>query len=67
MSAIPPPKPADLEVEDVSGVPVRRSTLGLRSVRALELLGRERELLIEHGNVYYRLRITKNDKLILTK
>jgi hemin uptake protein HemP len=32
-----------------------------------ELFGARREILIEHGGNEYRLRITSNDKLILTK
>jgi hemin uptake protein HemP len=32
-----------------------------------ELLGRGREVIIVHGSERYRLRITANDKLILTK
>ena len=31
------------------------------------LLQGRREVLIKHGNEYYRLRHTRNDKLILTK
>lgn len=31
-----------------------------------ELLGREGELIIEHGGREYRLRLTSNGKLILT-
>lgn len=31
------------------------------------LLGSSRELLIEHGGALYRLRATRNGKLILTK
>ena len=32
-----------------------------------ELFGSEREILIQHGGAYYRLRITHSNKLILTK
>lgn len=32
-----------------------------------ELFGRRRELLIAHAGFLYRLRITQNNKLILTK
>ena len=32
-----------------------------------KLLGGTREVLIRHGGVVYRLRHTRNDKLILTK
>ena len=34
---------------------------------SLRLLGGQRELRIRHGNEIYRLRHTRNDKLILTK
>lgn len=36
-------------------------------VRTEELFGPRRELIIKHGGEEYRLRITKTDKLILTK
>jgi hemin uptake protein HemP len=36
-------------------------------VDSLRLLGGGRELVIQHGNEEYRLRLTRNDKLILTK
>ena len=36
-------------------------------VDSLRLLKGQRELLIRHGNECYRLRHTRNDKLILTK
>lgn len=38
-----------------------------RIVRAEELLGAEREVLIQHGSEYYRLRLTRNGRLLLTK
>jgi hemin uptake protein HemP len=47
-----------------------RATLGegaLRMVRARDLLGAERVLRIEHEGQVYTLRITRNDRLILTK
>jgi len=34
---------------------------------SVQLLGGHRELCIRHGNEVYRLRHTRNDKLILTK
>ncbi|GAB3099409.1 hemin uptake protein HemP [Lysobacter terrae] len=37
------------------------------SVESNALLRGTRELLIRHGNEVYRLRHTRNDKLILTK
>ena len=36
-------------------------------VRTEQLFGREREVIIKHGEEEYRLRITRADKLILTK
>jgi hemin uptake protein HemP len=37
------------------------------SVESVQLLHGQREVLIRHGNEVYRLRHTRNDKLILTK
>ncbi len=39
---------------------------GVRSVTTAELLGEARELLIRHEGREYRLRVTRNGKLILT-
>ena len=39
----------------------------VRSLRATDLFGNARELILEHNGQTYRLRITANDKLILTK
>lgn len=39
----------------------------LREYDSAELLQGEKEVLIRHGNEVYRLRLTKNDKLILQK
>jgi hemin uptake protein HemP len=36
-------------------------------LRSAELFGQAREILIEHGGGYYRLRLTHSNKLILTK
>jgi hemin uptake protein HemP len=38
-----------------------------RTLTSRELLGTAREAVIEHGGEEYRLRITSNQKLILTK
>ena len=43
------------------------SKLQERVVRTQELFGSHREVIIKHGEEEYRLRITKADKLILTK
>ena len=39
----------------------------LRRLKVSELLGGQREAILEHGGQDYRLRITANGKLILTK
>jgi hemin uptake protein HemP len=38
-----------------------------RPLRSSDIMGTQREVWIEHGGQLYRLRITSNDKLILTK
>jgi len=38
-----------------------------RRIKVGELLGNDREAILEHGGQDYRLRITANGKLILTK
>ncbi len=47
-----------------SGTESRRSR---RIITSLELMGSGNELIIEHAGAEYRLRITKQEKLILTK
>ncbi len=41
--------------------------LGMNAISSEELLGGKAELLIQHEGCIYRLRITQNGKLILTK
>ena len=43
------------------------SNARLRRLKVSELLAGKREVILEHGGQDYRLRITANDKLILTK
>ena len=43
------------------------SPAGRRPYLSEELFGNSNELVIQHGNEEYRLRITRNNKLILTK
>lgn len=45
----------------------RARTAAPPEVESVRLLQGQRELLIRHGNECYRLRHTRNDKLILTK
>jgi hemin uptake protein HemP len=65
MSIHPPPPPR-------AGLPraVQTADSGDSSPRIIavaELLGGGREVIIQHGAQSYRLRLTANDKLILTK
>lgn len=48
---------------------VRRSAAadGRRKLDSAALLGRDNELIIAHGSDEYRLRLTRQGKLILTK
>jgi hemin uptake protein HemP len=40
---------------------------GMPCVRSEDLIGKDREIVIEHAGAHYRLRITRANKLILTK
>ncbi len=42
-------------------------TANRRTIRSAELLQGEQEIIILHGNMPYRLRLTRQGKLILTK
>jgi hemin uptake protein HemP len=53
--------------ERESAVRGERAPAKPRRVRIEDLLGGGRELIIEHRNDEYRLRMTSNSKLILTK
>jgi len=70
MFASSPASPVTLHVVDSSmrvapsPAPERPQTIEIDSHF---LLRGHRELRIRHGNEYYRLRHTRNDKLILTK
>ena len=45
----------------------QRAAAKERSITARELLGDERLLRIEHNGEFYTLRLTRNNRLILTK
>lgn len=47
--------------------PSADSVQTIRRVAVSELLGEGREAVLLHGGVEYRLRLTRNGKLILTK
>jgi hemin uptake protein HemP len=58
-------KPPSLKTDQV---PQQTASLpGSDVVDAGSLFGNRRELLIAHAGSFYRLRITQNNKLILTK
>ena len=41
--------------------------MGQRTITSIELLGDQQEIIILHAGEQYRLRITSNNKLIMTK
>ncbi len=43
------------------------TTRSMRRLKVSEILGGEREVLLEHDGQTYHLRVTANGKLILTK
>ena len=49
------------ETQEATGLP------SLRRVNVSDLLAGDRELILVHRESEYRLRLTNNDKLILTK
>ncbi|MBC6943602.1 MAG: hemin uptake protein HemP [Xanthomonadales bacterium] len=53
--------------ESSSPLPVPPVSRTAARISSDQLLGGARELVIEHAGQYYHLRLTRNDKLILTK
>lgn len=53
--------------EETNGEKDRDRRGAPRTLNAKLLFGCEKEILIEHGGVRYRLRITRRGRLILTK
>ncbi|MDO4710192.1 hypothetical protein CO610_08845 [Lysobacteraceae bacterium NML95-0200] len=60
---------ADCEAFNSSGFDAQLRPRPVASIEidSMALLQGEREIVIRHGNECYRLRHTRNDKLILTK
>jgi len=58
------PRPEPYPQPATAGQPNRRP---VREVESRDLLGDADELLIRHNDSVYRLRLTRQDKLILTK
>jgi hemin uptake protein HemP len=68
LTAYPPQPPHALpSPDDPAPAPRAPSTGATGTVDSAGLLHGQREILIRHGNEVYRLRHTRNDKLILTK
>ncbi len=66
LSALPPL--SDLAAPASAAVaPLLRQQAGLRRLASQALFQGQQELLIDHGEAVYRLRITSQGKLILTK
>lgn len=55
------------DVWQASGIEPNRDATATSRVESASLLQGGRELLIAHAGQEYRLRLTRNDKLILTK
>lgn len=55
------------DMEQRTGTPDSKQRKMRRRVRVADLLQDADELIIEHGQEEYRLRLTSNSKLILTK
>ena len=66
MNAVKAELPAQRAVEKHAVQPGAIGS-GLPCVRSDELIGKDKEIMIEHDGAYYRLRITRANKLILTK
>ena len=67
MNAVSPnPSLLIAEIQSPAGVALPRGPT-IPCLSSQELFGPEREILIQHGGSYYRLRITHSNKLILTK
>jgi len=59
-----PDPDAAIRHESAGGLP---SSPAPREIDSSNLLQGEREILIRHGEEVYRLKVTRNDKLILQK
>jgi hemin uptake protein HemP len=64
MKLVLPPRPNRSSVPTPSRAPKSEPR---QVIKAGSLFGGRREVLIEHAGAHYRLRITQNNKLILTK
>jgi hemin uptake protein HemP len=58
---------AEPDVPPPSELPPTAQPAGIRRVQLSAILGSDREIIICHRNEEYRLRLTSNNKLLLTK
>jgi hemin uptake protein HemP len=57
----------DMERADTTASAIRFLTVSGNRIESRELFSNEREIIIAHGEDAYRLRLTSQSKLILTK
>jgi hemin uptake protein HemP len=55
------------DVPSPSELPPATQRTGVRRVQLSDILGSDREIIICHRDEEYRLRLTSNNKLLLTK
>lgn len=68
MTSVPAPSPLVLTSHHVPlDLPSIGRGVAARVLDSRVLLGQQREILIQHGHETYRLRLTRQNKLILTK
>lgn len=65
-SSGPPRRPAKVDTARIKPSPPS-APAGARQIDVEELLAGEREILLIHNGEAYKLRLTSNDRLILTK
>ncbi len=59
--------PRSFRLLSLKRYPTREAESDIRHISSQSLLAGERELVIQHQGNEYHLRLTRNDKLILTK
>lgn len=67
MSAAPRDDTGSAEKPSATASPARSLTISGNRIDSRELFSSEREIIIAHGEEAYRLRLTSQNKLILTK
>lgn len=67
MTEPPETQPSDAESKPTGLPQPLGPPPGVRVISSRELLQGQREVVIEHQGEYYRLRLTRNDRLVLYK